>query len=203
MAIGDVHRGPNGCPGEQGCDGTNVAGTPDILHREVAGSKAILGNNGKTIVIQGGSTTCTRDSSSQRGRQNTGDAVRDAARPACKADRANGGSKQNKHGHHDGANECTSSSGRSLTGPSAGQGGHPSGKKCHPPWRWRPSQESQVGESPLSQLQMFCNPQTSQLLQAQSKQGIALPRMEVDLCSASNRVTGTGDLTNRSRASSR
>ncbi len=42
MAIGDVHRGPNGCLGEQGCNGTIVGGTPDILHKEVAGAKAIL-----------------------------------------------------------------------------------------------------------------------------------------------------------------
>ncbi len=64
MAIRDVHRGPNGCLGEQGHDGADLGGTPDILHREVTGAKAILGNNGKTIVIQGGSATCTRDSSS-------------------------------------------------------------------------------------------------------------------------------------------
>ena len=79
MAIGNVHRGPNGHLGEQGCIGTNVGSTPDILHREVAGAEAILGNNSKTIVIQGGSATCTRDSSSRRGRQNTGVAVCNAA----------------------------------------------------------------------------------------------------------------------------
>jgi hypothetical protein len=86
VAIRDVHRGPNGHLGEQGCDGANVGGTPDILQREVDGAKAILGNNGKTIAVKGGSATCTRDSSSQRGRQNTGDVVCNAARPACAAD---------------------------------------------------------------------------------------------------------------------
>ncbi len=97
MAIRDVHRGPNGPLKEQGCNGANVGGTPDILHREVAGVKAILGNKVKTIAIQGGSATCTRDSSSQRGRQNTGDAVCDAARPARKADCADGGDEQKGH----------------------------------------------------------------------------------------------------------
>jgi hypothetical protein len=67
VAFGNVHRGPNGCLGEQGCDGTNVGGTPDILHREVARAEAILGNDSKIITIQGGSATCTRDSSSRRG----------------------------------------------------------------------------------------------------------------------------------------
>jgi hypothetical protein len=98
VAIGDVHRGPNGHLVEQGCNGTNVGGTPDILHREVARAKSILGNDVKTIVIQGGSATCTRDSSSRRVRQNTGDAVCNAARPERKEDSANGGNKQNKHG---------------------------------------------------------------------------------------------------------
>jgi hypothetical protein len=84
MAIGDVHRGPNGCLGEQGCNGANVGGTADILHGEVDGAKAILANNGKIIAIQGGSATHTRDSSSQRGRKNTGDAVCNAAGPARK-----------------------------------------------------------------------------------------------------------------------
>ncbi len=82
-------RGPNSCLGEQGHDGADVGGTPDILHREVAGTKAIHSNNGKTIAIQGGNATCTRDSSSQRGRQNTGNTVCDAAGPARKADCAN------------------------------------------------------------------------------------------------------------------
>jgi hypothetical protein len=49
VAIGDVHRGPNGCLGEQGCNGANVGGTPDILHREVAGDKAILVDNSKKM----------------------------------------------------------------------------------------------------------------------------------------------------------
>jgi hypothetical protein len=40
----------------------------DILHREVAGAEAILGNDSKTVAIQGGSATCTKDSSSRRGR---------------------------------------------------------------------------------------------------------------------------------------
>jgi hypothetical protein len=71
VVIGDVHRGPKGRLGEQACNGANVDGTPDILHREVAGAKAILGEDGKTISIQGGSAIFTRDSSSQRGRQNT------------------------------------------------------------------------------------------------------------------------------------
>ncbi len=57
MAIGDVHRGPYGHLGKQGCNGTNVGGTPDILHREVAEAKAILVNNSKTIAIQGGTAT--------------------------------------------------------------------------------------------------------------------------------------------------
>jgi hypothetical protein len=203
VAIGDVHRGPNGCLGEQGHDGTNVGGTPNILHREVAEAKAILGNNGKTIVIQGGSATCTRDSSSQIGRQNTGDAVCNAARPARKADWENGRNKQIKHGRRDGAYEHICSGGQSPTGPSARQGEHPSGKKCHPPWQWQLSQETQAEESPLSQLQMFCNAQAGRLLRAQTEQGIALPRMEVNLCSASDCLTGTGDPTNRSRTSSR
>jgi hypothetical protein len=68
VAIGNDHRGPNDCLGEQGCDGANVGGTPDILYREVAEVEAILSNNSKTIAIQGGSATCTRDSSSRRGR---------------------------------------------------------------------------------------------------------------------------------------
>jgi hypothetical protein len=163
VAIGNVHRGPNCCLGEQGCNGANVSGTPDILHREVAGTEAILGNNSKTIAIQGGRATHTRDSSSRRGRQNTGVAVCNAAGPARKADHANGGDKQDKHGHHDGANECTCGGKRCQTCSSAGQGEHISGKQCHPPWRWRPSQESQAEESPLSQLQMFCNAQAVQL----------------------------------------
>jgi hypothetical protein len=126
VTIGDIHRGPNGVLGEQGDNGANMGGTPDIIYIEVAGAKAILGNNSITIVIQGGSTTCTRDSSSRRGRQNTGNAVHDAARPARKADCTNGGNEQNEHGHHDGANECSCGSGRSPTGPSARQGEHPS-----------------------------------------------------------------------------
>ena len=134
---------------------------------------------------------------------NTGDAVCNAARLAHKADCANGGGEQIEHGCHDEANECACSGGRSPTGPSAGQGEHPSGKKCHPPWQWQPSQETQAEESPLSQLQLFCNAQARRLLRAQSKQCIGLPRMEVELCSTSNHVTGTGDLTNRSRISSR
>ncbi len=179
-----------------------MGGTPDLLHREVAGAKAILGNDSKIIVIQGGSATCTRDSSSRRTRRNTGNVVRNAAGPACEADCANGGNKQNKHGCHDGANERSCGGKRSLTGPSAGQGEHPSGRKCHPPWRWRPSQETQAEESPLSQLQMFRIAQAGKLLQAQSEQGIALPRMEVYICHPSDRVTGTGDLTIRFRTSS-
>jgi hypothetical protein len=167
VAIGDVHRGANGHLGEQGCSGANVGGTPVMItHREVAGSKVILGLDGKTIAIQGGSATCTRDSSSQRGRQNTGNAVLNAETPACKADCANGGGKQIKHGRHDGVNECSCVSRRSPIGPSAGQGEHPSGKKYHPLWQWRPSQETQAEESPLSQLQMFCNAQASWLLRA-------------------------------------
>ncbi len=163
MAIGDVHRGPNGCLGEQGCDGTNVAGTPDILHREGARAKAILNNNSKTIAIQGGSATCTRDSSSQRGRLNTGIAVHDSAGPDYEADCANGGNKQDKHGHNRGANICACGSRRCQTCPSAGQGEHTSRKQCHPPWRWRPSQGNQAEESPLSQLQMLYNAQAGQL----------------------------------------
>jgi hypothetical protein len=65
VAIGDVHRGPNGCLGKQGCDGANMGGTPNILRREVAGAKAILVNNGKTIKIQRGSATCTRDAAAK------------------------------------------------------------------------------------------------------------------------------------------
>ncbi len=197
MAIRDVYRGLIGCLGEQGCNGTNVGSTPDILHREVAGAEAILGNNSKTIMIQGGSATPTRDSSSQRGRQNKGVAVCNATGPACKADCTNGGNKQDKHGCHDGANECTC-----QTCPSVRQGEHTSRKQCHLPWEWHPSQEIQAEESPLSQLQMFCNAQASQLFHAQSKQGIVLPRMEVYLCRASNRLTGTEDITTRSRISS-
>ena len=49
MAIRDVHRGPNGRLGEQGRDGADMGGTPDILHREVAGAKAILDNDGKQL----------------------------------------------------------------------------------------------------------------------------------------------------------
>ena len=143
MAIGGVHIGPNDCLGEQGCNGANVSGTPDIRHREVAGVEAILGNNSKTIVIQGGSATCTRDSSSQRGRQNTGVAVCNAAGPARKADRANGGDKQDKHGCHDGANECTC-----QTCPSAGQGEHTSGKQCHPPLAVAPKPRNPGGRKP-------------------------------------------------------
>jgi hypothetical protein len=55
---------------------------------------------------------------------------------------------------------------QSPTGPSTRQGEHPSGKKCHPPWQWQPSQETQAEESPLSQLQMFCITQAGKLLQA-------------------------------------
>ncbi len=72
--------------------------------------------------------------------------------------------EQNKHGRHDGANERSCGGGRSPTGPSAGQGEHPSRKKCHPPWWSPPSQETQAEESALSELQMFCIAQAGQLL---------------------------------------
>jgi hypothetical protein len=52
VAIEDVHRGPNGHLGKEGCNGAHVGGTPDILHGEMAGAIAILGNDGKTIAIQ-------------------------------------------------------------------------------------------------------------------------------------------------------
>jgi hypothetical protein len=61
-----------------------MGGTPDILHREVAGVEAVIGDDSKTVVIQGGSATHTRDSSSRRGRQNTGVAVCNAAGPHAK-----------------------------------------------------------------------------------------------------------------------
>ncbi len=50
VAIGDVHRGPNGSLGEQGRNGANVGGIPNILHGKVAGAKAVLDVYGKTIV---------------------------------------------------------------------------------------------------------------------------------------------------------
>jgi hypothetical protein len=144
VAIRDLYRRPNGYLEEQGCDGANVGSTPDILHREVAGGKAILGDNNKTIAIEGGSATCTRDSSSQRGIQNTGVAVCNAAGPTCEADCALGSNKQDKYGRHDGMNERTCGGGRWQTCPPARQGEHTSGKQCHPPWRWRPNQETQA-----------------------------------------------------------
>ncbi len=131
MAIGDVHRGPNGCPEEQGCNGTNVGCASDILHTEVAGAKAILSNNRKTIAIQGGSVTCTRDSSSQRGKQNIGDAVCNAARPAHEADCANGGDKQIKHGCHDAMMEQLNA----LVVAGRAQQAHQPHKKNTPPGR--------------------------------------------------------------------
>ncbi len=47
MAIVDVHRGPNGWLGEQGCNGTNLGGTPDILHREWLEQKQYLATTAK------------------------------------------------------------------------------------------------------------------------------------------------------------
>ncbi len=49
MAIGDVHRGSNGCLGEQGCNGANMGGTPNILHRGVAGARQYLATMAKQL----------------------------------------------------------------------------------------------------------------------------------------------------------
>jgi hypothetical protein len=43
----DVHRGPNGCLGEQTCHATNLAGPPGLLHGEVAGVPPVLAGNEK------------------------------------------------------------------------------------------------------------------------------------------------------------
>jgi hypothetical protein len=71
-----------------------------------------------------------------------------------------------------------------------------SGKQYHPPLAVAPKPRNPGGRKPSVSTAMFCNAQGGQLFQARSKQGIALPRMEVYLCRTSNRVTGTGDITN-------
>ncbi len=78
VAEQDVHGGPDGCMGKQTRGATDMGGAPGILHQEVAGTQAVLRDDGKTIVIQRGSASCPRNSSSQGRRRIAGHVVRDA-----------------------------------------------------------------------------------------------------------------------------
>ncbi len=47
MAIGDVHKGPNGRLGEKGCNGANVGGTPDNFTQKWLEQKQYLATTAK------------------------------------------------------------------------------------------------------------------------------------------------------------
>ena len=68
VAVGDVHRRPNGCMGRQADGRNDVDGPPRLLHREVAGAQTVLRHHGETILFQRSSTPRTRSSSGRGGR---------------------------------------------------------------------------------------------------------------------------------------
>jgi hypothetical protein len=83
-----------------------MGGAPGIFHREVTGTQAVLRDNGKTIAIQRGSTSCPRKSSSQGRSRITGHVVRNATQTIQQPDCGDDSNAQGQHGCIDGKDEC-------------------------------------------------------------------------------------------------
>jgi hypothetical protein len=64
VAVRNVHGRSNGRMGKQDVGDADVDGAPDILHRKVAGTKAVFCHHGKAIALQGSSTPSSRGCSS-------------------------------------------------------------------------------------------------------------------------------------------
>jgi hypothetical protein len=136
VAIGDVHRGPNGCLGEQGCNGANVAALQTYFSEKWLEQKQYLAMTAKQSQFKEAALLAQETAAAkEEGKTQTMlfRMLQDQhAKQIAQMEETN---KSNMDAMMEKMNALVAA-GRARQAYQPDKVNTPSGKKCHPPWRW-------------------------------------------------------------------